>query len=162
MRVPSTTLNTLCLLALFLACPARYSIVPQVEAQSAPAVSFEAAIPVLEAGQRLSLQYGSRPPYTGPAFAKDESLSPDDAQTVIPYLIACESEARSVKRVDSNGFYSYGILQMQSSTAAMFNSIEGTDYDPMRPLEAVSLAEIAIEHGYLSRWSCARIEKVVL
>jgi hypothetical protein len=64
--------------------------------------------------------------------------------------------------VDSNGFYSYGILQMQSSTAAMFNSIEGTDYDPMRPLEAVSLAEIAIEHGYLSRWSCARIEKVVL
>jgi hypothetical protein len=105
----------------------------------------------------LSLEYGSRPPYTGPAFLKNEPLSPEQAQKVIPYLIACESRDKSVKIIDSNGFYSYGILQMQSSTVAMFNSIDHTVLDPMIPAQAVELAEIAIERGYLSRWSCARI-----
>lgn len=68
---------------------------------------------------------------------------------------------RSVKDVDSNGFYSYGVLQMQSSTVALFNSIARTTLDPMIPAQAVQLAEIAIEQGYLYRWSCAKIEHLV-
>lgn len=83
------------------------------------------------------------------------------ADSVIPYLIACESRDKNVKDVDSNGFYSYGILQMQSSTAVFFNSLENTHYDPMIPTEAVELAEIAIRHGYLYRWSCSALERIV-
>lgn len=94
---------------------------------------------------------------TGPVFTQKQPLVAADARKVIPYLIACESRDQNVKIVDSNGFYSYGILQMQSSTAALFNSIENTSYDPMIPIEAEQLAEIAIEHGYLSRWSCASL-----
>lgn len=116
---------------------------------------------VLIEAHRLSLQYGSRPPYAGPAFPKNEPLSPDQANSVIPYLIACESRDKSIKDVDSNGFYSYGILQMQSSTAALFNSLDHTDLDPIIPAQAVQLAEIAIENGYLYRWSCATLEHIV-
>lgn len=63
-----------------------------------------------------------------------------------------------MKTIDSNGYWSYGILQIQSSTAALFNSLEPSD--PMNPAQAVDLAEIAIEHGYLYRWSCALILKL--
>jgi hypothetical protein len=109
----------------------------------------------------LSLEYGSRPAYSGPALPKNESLSPEQAETVIPYHIASESRDKSVKDVDSNGFYSYGILQMQSSTVALFNGLDHTDLDPMIPAQAVQLAEIAIENGYLYRWSCASILGII-
>lgn len=112
-------------------------------------------------GHRLSIEYGSRPPYTRPAFPKNEPLSIDQADAVIPYLIACESRDRSIKIVDSNGYYSYGPLQIQNSTAELFNSIGHTDLDPMVPVQAVQLAEIAIENGYLYRWSCARILGII-
>jgi hypothetical protein len=124
-------------------------------------VQISPALAVLEAGQELSAVYSSRPPYSGPTFAKNEPLSPEEAQMVIPYLGACESRWRIIKEVDSNGFYSYGPLQIQSSTATLFNSIEGTSYDPMIPTQAIELAEIAIEHGYLYRWSCAKILAIV-
>jgi hypothetical protein len=51
-------------------------------------------------------------------------------------------------------------LQIQSSTVALFNSLDRTNLDPMIPAQAVQLAEIAIENGYLSRWSCSLIEKI--
>jgi hypothetical protein len=114
----------------------------------------------MEAHQ-LSIRYGSRPPSTGLVFPKNASLTSEQAEAVIPYLIACESRDKSVKIVDLNGYYSYGILQVQSSTAARFNSIEGTAYDPMIPEQAVDLAEIAIQSGYLYRWSCAKILGIV-
>ncbi|HEY1757969.1 MAG TPA: hypothetical protein VGG72_21545 [Bryobacteraceae bacterium] len=141
----------------FLAPAARYSIVPAAHAQNPIQVSFASETAILEAGRALSLEYGSRPPYSGPAFAKNEPLSPDEAQAVIPYLGACESRWTVIKEVDSNGFYSYGPLQIQSSTAALFNSLDHTSYNPMIPFQAIDLTEIALEHGYLSRWTCAKI-----
>ena len=46
---------------------------------------------------------------------------------------------------------------MQSSTVALFNSFENTTYSPMIPFQANDPAEIALDHGYLYRWSCAHI-----
>lgn len=158
-------MKTSCIAALFLALislfPARYSIVPSAQAQSPAQVNFQPETAILEAGQRLSLEYGSWPPYGGPAVVKFADLSPEQAHAVIPYLGACESRWKVVKEVDSNGFYSYGPLQIQSSTAALFNSLEHTAYDPMKPFDAIDLTEIALEHGYLYRWSCASIEHIV-
>jgi hypothetical protein len=31
----------------------------------------------------------------------------------------------------------------------------------MIPAQALQLAQIAIEHGYLDRWTCAKIEQVL-
>lgn len=158
-------MKTSCIAALFLVLislfPARYSIVPSAQAQSPSQVNFQPETAILEAGQRLSLEYGSRPPYGGPAVAKFADLSPEQAHAVIPYLGACESRWKIVKEVDSNGFYSYGPLQIQSSTAALFNSLDHTAYDPMIPFQAIELAEIALEHGYLYRWSCSSILRIV-
>lgn len=153
----------LCSLAVLpiLAHPAVVSVVSTPQAESLATGQISQTLGILEASHELSVKYGSRPPYSGPRFAQKQALDEADTQNVIPYLIACESRDHSVKIVDSNGFYSYGILQMQSSTAALFNSLEGTHYDPMKPVEAVELAEIAIEHGYLYRWSCASIEKLI-
>jgi hypothetical protein len=155
----------ICIAALFLAFislfPARYDVVPVAQAKASYSSISAPEVAVLEAGQALSLEYGSRPPYNGPAFPKNYDLSPDQAQAVIPYLGACESRWKVIKEVDSNGFYSYGPLQIQSSTAALFNSLDHTAYDPMVPFQAIDLTEIALEHGYLYRWSCAGILRLV-
>jgi hypothetical protein len=134
---------------------------PTVIPRPLPTPQIPPEIAILEPGQRLSAEYGSRPPYKGPTFLKNEPLTTPDAQMVIPYLIACESHGKVEKTVDSNWYWSYGILQVQSSTAADFNAIDHTGYDPMVPFQAIDLAEIAIEHGYLARWSCASIVQIV-
>jgi hypothetical protein len=153
-------LKKLCV-ALFIAlfAPRVYAISPAValSGKNVPSPLFAPEIAILETGQRLSAQYGSRPPYNGPPFLKNEPLSPEQAAQVIPYLGACESRWRVIKEVDDNGFYSYGPLQIQSSTAALFNSLDHTSYNPMIPFQAIDLTEIALEHGYLDRWSCARL-----
>jgi hypothetical protein len=46
---------------------------------------------VLIETHRLSNEYGSRPLYNGPAVPKNCDLCPEQADAVIPYLIACES-----------------------------------------------------------------------
>lgn len=79
-----------------------------------------------------------------------------DLNIIIPRLILCESGGRSVKHLDTNNKYSYGVLQIQSSTAKMWNKEAGTDLDPMRPQEAITLAIYAIEKGYGKHWTCWR------
>lgn len=116
---------------------------------------------VLSVARSLISQYGSRPPYTLQKANIGQQMIPSQADSIIPYLIACESQLRNVIIVDSNGYYSYGILQIQSSTAADFNAIEHTHYDPMIPAQAIELSEIALEHGYIARWSCAKILKII-
>jgi hypothetical protein len=51
---------------------------------------------------------------------------------------------------------------MQSSTVALFNSIEHNHYDPMIPAQEIELAEIAVAHRFLYRWSCAGIESITV
>ncbi|HVB33693.1 MAG TPA: hypothetical protein VNJ52_04885 [Patescibacteria group bacterium] len=88
-------------------------------------------------------------------------MTPEQAIYALPYVIACESEDKSVKIVDSNGYYSYGIAQIQSSTWAGFVKDSGLGGDPMVKNDAVRMALWAFEHGYADLWSCARIEKVI-
>jgi len=116
---------------------------------------------ILTTTDRLVAEYGSRPPYSGQIFASGERLTPEQAIYALPYVIACESEDKSVKIVDSNGYYSYGIAQIQSSTWAGFVKDSGLGGDPMVKNDAVRMALWAFEHGYADLWSCARIEKVI-
>jgi hypothetical protein len=115
----------------------------------------------LQTADRLSAQYGSRPPYFGPQFAPGEALTPEQAIHTLPYVIACESRDRSVKIVDSNGYYSYGVAQIQSSTWAGFVKESGLGGDPMVKQDAVRMALWAFENGYLYKWSCARLTHII-
>jgi hypothetical protein len=83
-----------------------------------------------------------------------------NAQT-IEKLISCESSGENVARLDSNHKMSYGILQFQSSTWADFSKLSGIDGGPMNPAAAIEMADWAINHGFLSRWTCARIEHLL-
>lgn len=71
-------------------------------------------------------------------------------------LIDCESGGRSVRIVDSNGYYSYGILQFQKSTWDEFSKQSGLVGDPMVPNDAIPMARWAVKNGYGPRWSCWR------
>jgi hypothetical protein len=122
---------------------------------------FGAVNAILATADQLSSEYGSRPPYSGPYFAPGEPLSPEEAIHTLPYVIACESRDRSVKIVDSNGYYSYGIAQIQSSTWADFVKESGMGGDPMIKADAVRMGLWAFEHGYLYKWSCATILGVI-
>src|SRR3990167_11027791 len=76
---------------------------------------------------------------------------------IMPRLIQCESGGRNIKHLDVNNFYSYGILQIQSSTAARWNKESGLNADPMIPDEAIKLGHWAISNGYLKSWlNCAK------
>jgi hypothetical protein len=66
-----------------------------------------------------------------------------------------------VKIVDSNGYYSYGVLQIQSSTWAQFEKQSGLSGDPMNSVDAVQMALWAVEHGYAWKWSCAKLTRIV-
>lgn len=76
-------------------------------------------------------------------------------------LVNCESQFQSVKRLDANGKYSYGILQFQSSTAATWNASSGLNADPMLPPEALKLAAWGIQHGHIGAWTCASLTGLI-
>lgn len=90
----------------------------------------------------------------GTSFAKAES--PYRHTEIIEQLIQCESRGRNVKNVDVNGYYSYGVLQFQSSTWNGWSATSGIIGSPMNVEDAMRMADWAIDNGYLGRWSCAR------
>lgn len=75
---------------------------------------------------------------------------------VVQKLIDCESGGKSVRIIDSNGYYSYGILQFQKSTWDDFSEQSGIVGDPMVPNDAITMARWAVRNGYGTRWSCWR------
>lgn len=75
---------------------------------------------------------------------------------VIQKLIDCESGGKSVRIVDSNGYYSYGILQFQKSTWDDFSSKSGIVGDPMVPNDAIAMGRWAVKNGHGEQWSCWR------
>lgn len=75
----------------------------------------------------------------------------------IEKLVECESGGVPIKRIDSNGLYSYGILQYQSSTWNGWKKQSGIQGEAMEPQAAIRMADWAIDNGFLSRWSCAYI-----
>lgn len=86
-----------------------------------------------------------------------EPIDTETAEKALPGLIGCESEGVSVKRVDSNGYYSYGILQYQSSTWNEWSKSSGITGDPMNPNDAIKMYYWAASHGFLNHWACAKI-----
>jgi hypothetical protein len=72
-------------------------------------------------------------------------------------LIQCESQGKNVKVLDSNGFYSYGILQYQSSTWNAWSVESGIKGSPMNREDAVEMADWAIDNGLVNHWTCARL-----
>ena len=78
--------------------------------------------------------------------------------STIEKLIQCESQGVNIARPDSNGLLSYGLLQFNgTSTWSDFTAKSGLSGSPMMPDDAIRLADWAISHGYLHRWTCARI-----
>lgn len=85
---------------------------------------------------------------------------------IISKLIKCESGGRNISAPDSDGIVSDGVLQFHrsskdapagSGTWAWMASLSGITGTPIRPSDAVRMADWAIDHGYLSHWSCAKI-----
>ncbi|MBI5421324.1 MAG: transglycosylase family protein [Parcubacteria group bacterium] len=89
------------------------------------------------------------------AMAKQAKVQRIDS--VIEKLIQCESGGKNVKIIDSNGYYSYGILQFQKATWDGWSRESGIVGDPMVPEDAIQMARWAIKNGFISHWTCARI-----
>jgi hypothetical protein len=143
---------------LFLAPGAVYHVSaasPTANAQISPTNA------VLAQASSLIAVYGTRPYWDESTFTKGQEPPEAEIPSIVAHLIACESRGVNVKEIDSNGLYSFGELQFQSSTWAFFSGLSGIRGDPMNPNDAVTMAEWAIRSGYLSRWSCARILKII-
>lgn len=104
-------------------------------------------------------KYDSRPYWR---YQKLEIGSPTDRATAdlaIEHLIPCESMGRTVNRIDSNGKMSYGILQFQDWNE--WEAASGLTGDPDNRLDAIRMAEWAIQNGMINHWTCAQILKMM-
>lgn len=149
------------LFCLLLAPSARYSVIPQAAAET-PAISdFSQITGILEQAQALFAEYGSRPPYTGPQFAKNKPLSVAQAEMVLPYILACESGARNISEIDSNHKMSRGPAQFQDATWKERQEASGIPGAPTQAIPAVEMSLWSLENGYIAQWSCARLEHIM-
>lgn len=137
---------------------ARYSIQPS----NAPLIEAHASeIAIVEDAQALYRQYGHLPPYRGPVFGKNEPLSVDQAQMVLPYILACESGGRNVSEIDSNRKWSRGPAQFQDATWNERQEASGIAGKPTQAIPAVEMSLWSLENGYISQWSCAKLEHII-
>jgi hypothetical protein len=73
-------------------------------------------------------------------------------------LIQCESQGVNIARPDSNGLISWGILQFNGTSTWQDMEKRFNFYgSPMVPTDAIHMADMMIQNGYLYRWTCARI-----
>lgn len=90
-----------------------------------------------------------------PVKAQAPLLAPDQQlEATINRLIQCESGGKNVVVLDTNGKYSYGILQYQLATWNWFSSLSGINGEPMNQEDAVKMARWAIKNGFGPQWSC--------
>jgi hypothetical protein len=110
----------------------------------------------------LFLEDGYRPPYDGRKFAPGTHLTPEQAESVAPYLLVCESGNKDGNAcgIDSNGKPSCGRAQFQDWTT-FWEVKSGITGDPLNGNDAIKMMLWALENGYIQRWSCAYIEKVL-
>src|SRR5712691_8100525 len=77
---------------------------------------------------------------------------------IIEKLIGCESQGVNISRPDSDGIFSDGILQFhRDGTWEDMVQRGGPPGSPIIPDQALRMADWMIAHGFLHRWSCARI-----
>lgn len=92
-----------------------------------------------------------------PAFAANApnlaKNSPKNTYQVIERLIECESNGKNVAKLDSNGKYSYGILQIQFETWNRWSKESGITGEPMNKTDAVKMATWAIKNGKIKAWT---------
>ena len=104
------------------------------------------------------------------AYDLIDTLKPDNS-TDIKKLVKCESDGENVSRPDSDGIISDGILQFHrasstpdiagSGTWSWMSKVSGIKGSPNNPRDAILMTDWAIDSGYLSHWSCARILKLL-
>lgn len=116
---------------------------------------------VLILAHQLANQYQTRPVWPLNSLRKGDKVPDDLAPKVVAYLIPCESLDRQRDEIDSNGKMSRGILQFQDAFWSDMSAASGITGSPDNSEDAVRMAEYAVENGYLNRWSCARILKIV-
>jgi hypothetical protein len=136
---------------------ATYGVVPAFASTASPVVKFASEIGILEDAQQLFAKYGPRPPYNGPAFAKNEPLSPEEASDTLPYILTCESGGRDVSELDSNHKMSRGPAQFQDATWAERQEQSGIQGNATEAIPAVDMSLWSLEHGYIAQWSCSEI-----
>lgn len=86
-------------------------------------------------------------------------------KAIIESLISCESGGVNISRPDNDGIISDGILQfhrdptdtLENGTWKFFDAQSHIGGSPINSPDAIRQADWAISHGYLKRWSCARI-----
>jgi hypothetical protein len=140
---------------------ASYSVQPAFASSTSPVVIFQPEIGILEEAQQLFAKYGPRPPYNGPVFAKNEPLSPEEASDTLPFILACESGGRDVSELDSNHKMSRGTAQFQDATWAERQAQSAIQGTATEAIPAVLMSLWSLEHGYISQWSCAALEKII-
>jgi hypothetical protein len=151
----------LAVIAPFCIPAASYSVSPALASNSSVIEAHASEITVLQDAQDLFAKYGPRPPYSGPAFLKNEPLSGDQAEMVLPYILACESGGRDVSELDSNHKMSRGPAQFQDATWAERQSESGIEGTPTEAIPAVDMSIWSLEHGYIAQWSCASILRII-
>jgi len=94
--------------------------------------------------------------------AEIDELTENMANPVIlQKLISCESQDTNIARMDSNHQMSYGLLQFQASTWKDFQNQSHIQGSPMNVSSAIAMADWAVSNGFLGRWTCAHILKLV-
>jgi hypothetical protein len=116
---------------------------------------------VMHEADGLAAKYGSRPPYNGQEFAQGEPLTSEQAIQAAPYVLACESENRSVGCiVDSNHKLSCGPAQLQDAST-FWEPASGIYGDVNSKPIATAIMLWGMENGYAYKWTCSRILGIV-
>ena len=106
-------------------------------------------------------EFGSTYPRNASKLASGAFLTREQAITVSPYILTCESQNQDVQEVDSSGLMSRGRAQYQDATWAAFSKKSGIVGSPMNATDTVAMTLWALESGGLDNWSCARIEGIL-
>lgn len=127
---------------------ARYDL---VDLRSAPVIYSRAMV--------LARHYDSRPYWKYSKFTVGAPTDRATADLAIEHLIPCESMGKPTNRVDTNGKMSYGILQFQDWDE--WERVSGITGDPDNKIDAIRMAEWAIENGMINHWTCASTLKML-
>lgn len=80
-------------------------------------------------------------------------------------LIQCESDWVNISRPDSNNRISDGLLQFNRGASNILGSGTWADMEqrfkfygsPIIPSDAIRMADMMIDAGFISRWTCAKM-----
>jgi hypothetical protein len=155
--------------SLFLPLIARsavYSVIPQTSASSpvavisAPTSTISAPV-VIALAKLYQSDYGIRPYWNQKPFVKGQDVPPEWTYDVLARLIVCESQGQNRQEIDSNNQWSRGIFQIQDATWSDWSQLSGIKGSAMNQQDATTIAAWAIENGFLSRWSCSKILRII-